>query len=297
MRFRLSFSYVYFLCFIIVMFLTSPTHAETKKISVVASFSIIGDLVQQVGGDHVGITMIVGPEEDAHVYQPSPADARKITQAEIIFINGLGFEGWLSRLINATKSKGTVVDLSSKIKARQTQGEIDPHVWQDVNNVKIYIEEICQALIAIDPNNGADYQKNSQLYIEKLSKLDNEIVESLTNIPLDDRRVVSTHDAFGYFSARYGVAFLAPQGVSTEAEASARDIARIIDAAKAQKVKAVFLENVADPRLARRISAETNARLGGTLYSDSLTGAKGDGATYLEMMRHNVKEIVRALKP
>jgi len=297
MRFRLSFSYVYFLCFIIVMLLTSPTHAETKKISVVASFSIIGDLVQQVGGDHVSITMIVGPEEDAHVYQPSPADARKITQAEIIFINGLGFEGWLSRLINATKSKGTVVDLSSKIKARQTQGEIDPHVWQDVNNVKIYIQEICQALIAIDPNNGADYQKNSQLYIEKLSKLDNEIVESLTNIPLDDRRVVSTHDAFGYFSARYGVAFLAPQGVSTEAEASARDIARIIDAAKAQKVKAVFLENVADPRLARRISAETNARLGGTLYSDSLTGAKGDGATYLEMMRHNVKEIVRALKP
>jgi len=297
MRFRLSFSYVYFLCFIIVMLLTSPTHAETKKISVVASFSIIGDLVQQVGGDHVSITMIVGPEEDAHVYQPSPADARKITQAEIIFINGLGFEGWLSRLINATKSKGTVVDLSSKIKARQTQGEIDPHVWQDVNNVKIYIQEICQALIAIDPNNGADYQKNSQLYIEKLSKLDNEIVESLTNIPLDDRRVVSTHDAFGYFSARYGVAFLAPQGVSTEAEASARDIARIIDAAKAQKVKAVFLENVADPRLARRISAETNARLGGTLYSDSLTGAKGDGATYLEMMRHNVKEIIRALKP
>ena len=297
MRFRLSFSYVYFLCFIIVMLLTSPTHAETKKISVVASFSIIGDLVQQVGGDHVSITMIVGPEEDAHVYQPSPADARKITQAEIIFINGLGFEGWLSRLINATKSKGTVLDLSSKIKARQTQGEIDPHVWQDVNNVKIYIQEICQALIAIDPNNGADYQKNSQLYIEKLSKLDNEIVESLTNIPLDDRRVVSTHDAFGYFSARYGVAFLAPQGVSTEAEASARDIARIIDAAKAQKVKAVFLENIADPRLARRISAETNARLGGTLYSDSLTGAKGDGATYLEMMRHNVKEIVRALKP
>jgi zinc/manganese transport system substrate-binding protein len=297
MRFRLSFSYVYFLCFIIVMLLTSPTHAETKKISVVASFSIIGDLVQQVGGDHVSITMIVGPEEDAHVYQPSPADARKITQAEIIFINGLGFEGWLSRLINATKSKGTVVDLSSKIKARQTQGEIDPHVWQDVNNVKIYIQEICQALIAIDPNNGADYQKNSQLYIEKLSKLDNEIVESLTNIPLDDRRAVSTHDAFGYFSARYGVAFLAPQGVSTEAEASARDIARIIDAAKAQKVKAVFLENVADPRLARRISAETNARLGGTLYSDSLTGAKGDGATYLEMMRHNVKEIIRALKP
>lgn len=297
MLFRLNFFCVYFSCFIIVTCLISPTQAETKKISAVASFSIIGDLVQQVGKDHVSVTMIVGPEEDVHVYQPSPADARKITQAEIIFINGLGFEGWLSRLINATKSKGTVIDLSSEIKARQSQGEIDPHVWQDVSNVKIFIREICQALIAIDPNNGADYQKNSQLYIEKLSKLDDEIVESLTNIPLDGRRVVSTHDAFGYFSARYGVTFLAPQGVSTEAEASARDIARIIDATKAQKVKAVFLENVADPRLAKRISAETRARLGGTLYSDSLTSAKGDGATYLEMMRHNVKEIVRALKP
>jgi len=297
MRFQLSFYCGYFLFFIILASLTSPTQAETKKISAVASFSIIGDLVQQVGGDHVGVTMIVGPEEDAHVYQPSPADARKITQAEIIFINGLGFEGWLSRLINATKSKGAVVDLSSEIKVRQSQGEIDPHVWQDVNNVKIYIQEICRALKEVDPKNGADYQKNSQLYIEKLSKLDNEIIESLTKIPLGDRRVVSTHDAFGYFSARYSVAFLAPQGVSTEAEASARDIARIIDAARAQKVKAVFLENVADPRLAKRISVETNVRLGGTLYSDSLTGAKGDGATYLEMMRHNVKEIVRALKP
>lgn len=297
MLFRLTFFCVYFSCFIIVASLTSPTHAEIKKISVVASFSIIGDLVQQVGRDHVSVTTIVGPEEDAHVYQPSPADVRKITQAEIIFINGLGFEGWLSRLIDATKSKGAVIDLSSEIKARQSQGEIDPHVWQDVNNVKIYIQEICQALVAIDPNNGADYQKNSQLYIDKLSKLDDEIVKSLTNIPLDDRRVVSTHDAFGYFSARYGITFLAPQGVSTEAEASARDIARIIDAAKAKKVKAVFLENVSDPRLAKSISAETSARLGGTLYSDSLTGAKGDGATYIEMMRHNVKEIVRALNP
>ena len=297
MRFPLGFCCVYFFCFIIVGSLTTPAQAEIKKISAVASFSIIGDLVQQVGGDHVGVTMIVGPEEDAHVYQPSPADARKIAQAEIIFINGLGFEGWLSRLINVTKSKGIVVDLSKKIKAQERLGEVDPHVWQDVNNVKIYTQEICQALIAIDPNNSADYQKNSQLYIETLSKLDNEIIESLATIPLDNRRVVSTHDAFGYFSARYGIAFLAPQGVSTEAEASARDIARIIDAAKAQKVKAVFLENVADPRLAKRISAETKAHLGGTLYSDSLTSAKGDGGTYLEMMRHNVKEIVRALKP
>jgi len=277
--------------------LAAPAFAGTQKIPVVASFSIIGDFVRELGGDRVSVTTIVGPDGDAHVYQPSPADGRKIAQARVIFVNGLGFEGWLERLISATKSKGAVVTLGKGVAARKDEERTDPHAWQDVANAKIYVNEIRDALIAADPEGAESYKTNAAAYLSKLDALDAETVKTLDAIPMERRRVVSTHDAFGYFSARYGVAFIAPQGVSTEAEASARDIARIIDAVKQHKVGAVFLENVADPRLARRIAAETGARVGGTLYSDALSDAKGDGANYIDMMRHNVRELAKALTP
>lgn len=278
----------------------APARAETAagdKQPVVASFSIIGDLVRQVGGDRVSLTTIVGPEGDAHVYQPSPADGRKIAQARLIFVNGLDFEGWLQRLIDATKTHGLIVPLGNGVKPRSNEEGLDPHAWQDVSNVRIYVEEIRDALAGVDPAGVETYEQNARAYIERLKALDEEIVKTLSAIPPERRRVVSTHDAFGYFSARYGVTFLAPQGVSTETEASAKDIARIIDDVKDHRAPAVFLENVSDPRLAKRIAAETGARLGGTLYSDALSGARGDGATYIDMMRHNVKELSKALAP
>ncbi len=278
----------------------APARAETAagdKLPVVASFSIIGDLVRQVGGDRVSLTTIVGPEGDAHVYQPSPADGRKIAQARLIFVNGLDFEGWLQRLIDATKTHGLIVPLGNGVKPRSNEEGLDPHAWQDVSNVRVYVEEIRDALAGVDPAGAETYEDNARAYIDRLKALDEEIVKTLSAIPPERRRVVSTHDAFGYFSARYGVTFLAPQGVSTETEASAKDIARIIDDVKDHRAPAVFLENVSDPRLAKRIAAETGARLGGTLYSDALSGARGDGATYIDMMRHNVKELAKALAP
>ncbi|WP_363349653.1 metal ABC transporter substrate-binding protein [Methylocystis echinoides] len=277
--------------------LAAPAAADAEKLPVVASFSIIGDLVQEVGGDRVVVTTLVGPDGDAHVYQPTPADARRIAQAKVIFVNGLGFEGWLDRLIAAAKSKGTVVTLGSGVTSRAGEEGTDPHAWQNVANAKIYVGEIRDALIAADPPGAEAYRSRAENYLVRLDALDREIVDTLGAIPENRRRVVSTHDAFGYFSARYGVAFIAPQGVSTEAEASARDIVRIIQAVKQNQVGAVFLENIADPRLAKRIAAETGARIGGTLYSDALSGPGEGGANYIDMMRHNVRELAKALGP
>ncbi len=277
--------------------LIAPSRAETKKIPVVASFSIIGDLVREVGGDRVSVTTIVGPDGDAHVYEPSPADGRRIAKARLIFVNGLGFEGWLERLITAAKGKGDVITLGKGVAARNGEEGLDPHAWQDVANAKIYVEAIRNALTAADPEGAQAYKANADAYLAKLDALDAEILQAINSLPKERRRVVSTHDAFGYFAARYGVEFIAPQGVSTEAEVSARDVARIIDAVKTHKVAAVFIENVADPRLAKRIAIETGAQMGGVLYSDALSDAKGDGATYVDMMRHNVRQLAKALAP
>ena len=272
-----------------------PTQAGPAPVPVVASFSILADLVRAVGGERVAVTTIVGPDGDAHVYQPRPADSRAIADARLVFVNGLGFEGWIDRLIGAARTRAEVVTVSKGIAARTGEEGADPHAWQDPANVKIYVENIRAALAAADPGGAEDYEANAAAYLARLAALDAEIAKTFDAIPKERRRVVSTHDAFGYFSARYGVEFIAPKGVSTEAEASARDIARIIDAAKRHKVSAVFLENVADPRLTRRIAAETGARIGGTLYSDALSDAKGPAATYLDMMRHNAGELAKAM--
>lgn len=269
--------------------------AQAAPLPVVASFSILGDFVRQVGGDSVALTTIVGPDGDAHVYEPSPSDARKLAKARLVFVNGLGFEGWFDRLIKAANSKAAVVTASRSATPRNLDDGLDPHAWQNAANAQIYVANIRDALKAADPDRAAQYDARAGAYIEKLAALDAEIKNTIDALPKERRRVVSTHDAFGYFSARYGIEFIAPQGVSTDAEASARDIARIIDAIKRHKIAAVFLENVADQRLTRRIAAETGAKIGGELYSDALSSANGPAATYIDMMRHNVRELVKAL--
>lgn len=271
--------------------------AESPPLPVVASFSILADFLREVGGDRVEIATIVGPDGDAHVYQPSPADGRRIAKARLVVVNGLGFEGWIDRLISVAKTGATVVTASKGVAARRGEDGADPHAWQDVGNARIYVENIRDALVAADPERAEAYRTAASAYLAKLAALDAEISRALGAIAPERRRIVSTHDAFGYFGARYGVEFIAPQGVSTEAEASARDIARIVDAVKQHKVAAVFLENVADARLTRRIAAETGARMGGTLYSDALSDAKGPAPSYIAMMRHNVAELTKALAP
>ena len=271
-----------------------PAHAE-ERLKVVASFSILGDFVRNVGGTSVSVTTLVGPDSDAHVYSPTPSDAKKLAEAKLIFINGLGFEGWLPRLVKSAGSKAAVVTATSGIAPLKLGSDADPHAWQSVANAKIYVGNIRDALATADPASAPAFRANAEAYLTKLDALDREVREAVAKIPEGHRKVISTHGAFGYFAAAYGVEFIAPIGVSTESEPSARDIAGIITQIRAAKIPAVFLENVSDPRLIRRISAETGARVGGTLYSDSLTGEKGDSPTYIDMVRHNIKALTSAL--
>lgn len=273
--------------------IASPAHAEPLK--VVASFSIPGDFVRNVGGDRVEVTTLVGPDSDAHVYAPTPRDAKKIAGASLIVVNGLGFEGWLPRLVQSSGSKAKVITASEGITPLRLGSDADPHAWQSVANARVYVANIRAALSAADPAGSEQYRANADAYLAKLDALDREVRDAVAQIPPARRKVISTHNAFGYFAAAYGIEFIAPLGVSTESEPSARDIAKIITQIKQAKIPAVFLENVSDPRLMQRISAETGARVGGTLYSDSLTGEKGAAPTYIEMVRHNIKALTRAL--
>jgi zinc/manganese transport system substrate-binding protein len=270
-----------------------PLHAEPLK--VVASFSILGDLVRNAGGSNVEVTTLVGPGSDAHVYSPTPADAKKVADAKLIVVNGLGFEGWLPRLVQSSGSKATIVTASNGIVPLRQGADADPHAWQAVNNAKVYVANISMALVAADPAAAEQFTANTQAYIARLDALDREVRDAVAKIPPARRKVISTHNAFGYFAASYGIEFVAPIGVSTESEPSARDIAKIITQVRQAKIPAVFLENIADPRLMQRIAAETGAKVGGTLYSDGLTGEKGAAPTYIEMVRHNIKALTRAL--
>ncbi|MDB5500411.1 MAG: periplasmic solute binding protein [Tardiphaga sp.] len=271
-----------------------PLYAQ-NKIDVVASFSILGDFVKNVGGERVSVTTLVGPNGDAHVYTPSPQDAKKISDAKLVVVNGFGFEGWLPRLVKSSGGKATIVTATNGISPRELDAHADPHAWQSVVNAKVYVGNIRDALVAADPAGADVYRVQASAYLAKLDALDSEVRTAIAGIPEAHRQVISTHDAFGYFAAAYGVAFIAPQGVSTEAEPSARDIAKIITQIKSARIPAVFLENISDPRLMRRIATETGAKIGGTLYSDSLTQENGDAPTYIDMVRHNIKALTSAL--
>jgi zinc/manganese transport system substrate-binding protein len=274
--------------------LAAPVRGQ-EPLNVVASFSIIGDLVRNVGGDRASVTTLVGPNGDVHVYTPAPADARKIADAKIVVINGLGLEGWLPRLVQSSGSKAAIVTATQGITPLRIGAEADPHAWQSVGNARIYVTNIREALVAASPADAETFRANAQGYLAKLDALEREVREAIAAIPQQRRKVISTHGAFGYFAAAYGIAFIAPEGVSTETEPSARDIAGIITQIRSSKIPAVFLENVSDPRLMRRISAETGAKIGGTLYSDSLTAENGDAPTYIDMIRHNIKVLTSAL--
>jgi zinc/manganese transport system substrate-binding protein len=287
-RFRL-----WLIC-VVIAAAAAPVHAQ-ERVNVVASFSILGDFVKNVGGDRVDVTTLVGPNGDVHVYDPAPTDAKTIAGARLLVINGLGLEGWLPRLLQSSGGKAAIITATKGIAPLKVGSDADPHAWQSVANAKIYVTNITDALVAADPADAEVFRANAQAYLTRLDALEREVREAVAKIPPSRRKVISTHDAFGYFAAAYGIEFIAPLGVSTESEASARDIAGIITEIKREKIPAVFLENISDPRLIRRISAETGARVGGTLYSDSLTGEKGEVPTYIELVRHNIKALTGAL--
>jgi zinc/manganese transport system substrate-binding protein len=269
------------------------------KLPVVATFSVLADFARNVGGERIEVAALVGPNGDTHVYQPKPADAKELGAARLILVNGFGLEGWIDRLIKASGAKAPVVVATKGIKPQQMREEgrveLDPHAWQSIADAKIYVANIRDGLIAADPEGASAYRANANNYLGKLDALEKEVTAEIAKIPPGRRQIITTHDAFGYFGTAYGFRFIAPEGVSTETEASARDVAKIIRQIKAQKIPAVFLENVTDPRLARNIAAESGATIGGTLYSDALSPPNGPASTYIDMMRNNVRELAAAL--
>jgi zinc/manganese transport system substrate-binding protein len=276
------------------LMIAAPLHAA-ERLNVVASFSILADFVRNVGGDRLDLTTLVGADGDVHVYTPAPGDAKRIAEAKLVVVNGLGLEGWLPRLVQSSGSKAQMVTASAGITPLRLGSAADPHAWQSVPNAKVYVTGITNALAAATPEDAEFFRTQAKAYLEKLDTLDREVREAVARIPPERRKVISTHDAFGYFAAEYGIQFIAPLGVSTETEPSARDIADIIGQIRAQKIPAVFLENISDDRLIRRIAAETGAKVGGTLISDGLTGEKGPAPTYIDMVRHNIKALTSAL--
>lgn len=287
--------------------------AWAEPVSVVSSFSILGDMTQRIGGERITVHNLVGYDSDAHVYQPSPSDAKTIARARLVVVNGLGFEGWIDRLIKSSGYRGKIVTATAGIRTlkmphEQGKGhdhgkghqhkhadEADPHAWQDLKNAVRFVENISKALTEVDPEGKEAYQSGAASYIREITELDSEIRNKLAAIPKERRKVVTSHDAFGYFSRAYDIKFISPAGINTDAEPSAADVARIIRQIQREKIPAVFMENISNTRLLERIQKESGARIGGTLYSDSLSAPGGPASTYLDLMRHNAGMLIQAI--
>jgi zinc/manganese transport system substrate-binding protein len=282
--------------------------ASVPPLPVVASFSILGDVVSQVGGDRVAVKVLVGPGSDAHVLQPTPAQARQVAQARLVVSHGLGFEGWMPRLLKAAGFRGRelrvaeAASLPPPLRAAPGadrhghQHDIDPHTWQDVGRVRQWVPLIADALCEADAEGCAGYRRRAEAYAARLQSLDAEIRAQWAGLAPAERKLITSHDAFGYYAAAYGVRFLSPQGLSTEAEASARGVAQLVRQIRAEGIRALFVESIADPRLIEQIGRETGLRPAGRLYSDSLSPPDGPTASYEALMRHNTRLMVEALR-
>jgi zinc/manganese transport system substrate-binding protein len=296
------------------------TPASAANLKVVASFSIIGDFASNVGGDRIDLTTLVGPDGDAHVYEPRPTDAVSLEQADVVLVNGLAFEGFMKRLIEASGTKAPVVEVTKGItplkpeenehhdettetaaaghdaeEGHHHHGEFDPHAWQSIENAQTYVKNIADAFCTADKAGCTTYTANADAYVAKLEDLEKEVKASIEAIPADKRIIITSHDAFGYFEHEYGLKFVAPEGISTEAEASAADVAKLVEQVREDKASAIFLENISNPRLVEQIARETGLKVGGTLYSDALSGPDGPASTYIDMFRYNVATLKAAI--
>ncbi|HEY6631091.1 MAG TPA: zinc ABC transporter substrate-binding protein AztC [Rhizobiaceae bacterium] len=282
-----------------------------EPLKVVASFSIIGDFARNVGGDRIALTTLVGPDGDAHVYEPKPADAAAVMAADVVLVNGLHFEGFLQRLVDASGTRAAVIELTDGVEPLATTQEahaheagaeeghahdaVDPHAFQSVANARIYVKNIADAFCAADAAGCDAYRANADAYAGELDALEAEVKDAVAAIPAEKRTIITSHDAFGYFQHEYGITFLAPEGISTEAEASAADVAKLIRQVRQDKASAIFVENITNKRLIEQIASETGLKIGGTLYSDALSDADGPAATYIDMMRNNIGAIKGAV--
>jgi zinc/manganese transport system substrate-binding protein len=273
--------------------------AAPGKLKVVATITILGDMVAEVGGEHVALTTLVGPDGDAHAFEPSPADAKALRAADLVVVNGLGLEGWMDRLIEASGYHGPIVVASQGVDPRYMDEDgravTDPHAWQDLANGHRYVVNIEAALAEADPARADDYQAAAKTYLAAIDAMDTHVRGEIAEVPPKRRKVVSSHDAFGYFGRAYGVEFVAPQGVSEDAEPSAADMARLIDQIRNEHIKVLFFENALSPRVVEQLGRETGAVVGGTLYADALSPPDGPAPTYLDMFRHNLPLLKAAM--
>jgi zinc/manganese transport system substrate-binding protein len=287
--------------------------ALAEPLKVVASFTIIADFAKNVGGDRINLTTIVGPDGDAHVYEPSPADAVSMAGADVVLVNGLHFEGFLQRLVDASATKATIAVLTKDVTPINFKPEFadadahdgadtgggetatDPHAFQSIANAKIYVKNIADAFCTADADGCDSYKANAVAYAEKLDALEGEVQAAIQSIPKEKRVVITSHDAFGYFEKAYGLTFLAPEGVSTESEPSAADVAKLVSQVKLDKAAAVFVENITNARLIEQIASETGIKVGGTLYSDALSQPDGPASTYIDLMHSNIVRIKGAI--
>ncbi len=286
--------------------------ASADKLKVVSSFTVISDFAMNVGGDKISLTTLVGPDGDAHVYEPKPADAAAVAGADVVLVNGLHFEGFLPRLVEASATKAPIVELTKGVEPiksaeedhghdaaggvrHEEHGAYDPHAFQSISNAKIYVRNIVDAFCRADAANCDAYKSNADAYTKKLDATEAEVKAAIASIPEAKRLIITSHDAFGYFQHEYGLKFLAPEGISTDSEASAADIVALIKQVKEDKASAIFVENITNPRLIEQIAAETGLRVGGTLYSDALSKPDEGASTYIDMMHHNIETFKNAI--
>jgi len=273
---------------------------SAKTLNVITSFSILGDITQQVGGKHVNVTSLVGPDGDPHTFEPTPQDSAALSKADVVVVNGLGLEGWLDRMVKASGFHGKLIVASQGVKSHTMDEEgkqvVDPHAWNSAANGALYAKNIMDGLISADPEDKAALSESGEHYIQQLNKLDGWAKKRFSEIPEAKRIVLSSHDAFGYFSNAYKVRFLAPQGLSSESEASAADVAALIKQIKAEHVHSWFTENQLDPRLVQQIASATGAQAGGELYPEALSAKTGPAATYTQAFQHNVNVIADSMK-
>ena len=277
------------------MALFATSSFATERLKIVASFSILGDMVQNVIGDHADLTTIVGPDADAHVYQPSVADARAVADADVIFVNGMGFETWSDTLIAESGTRASIHAATIGITPVEVEGEIDPHAWNSLLNGIVYVNNIAAVLSAKMPAHADTIEQNRAAYVEQLRALDASTKETLATLPLEKRTVVTAHDAFGYLAHAYDMTFLAPIGVDTEAEPSANELAILIEQLKSDGAAALFVENITSPALVQQIADETGLSIGGRLFSDALSERGGPATSYLAMFEHNLNTLLSAL--
>lgn len=280
----------------------SAASGPADKLPVLASFSILGDLVRVVGGDRVSVSTLVGPDQDAHTFEPKPSDAKSLLQARLLVVNGLGFEPWAQKLSKATGYQGQTLVASQGVSARAmdaTAGHdhlhTDPHAWQNPTHVVRYVRNIAAALTRLDPQGAAGYQSRAEAYVIELQALDAFAKAQFSALPASQRQVITTHDAFGYFGVQYGIRFLAPQGFSTDTEPSAKQVAQLIRQIQREKIRAVFVENMGNPKLLAQLSRDAGTTVGPSLYVDALSAPGGPAASYLQLMRHNITALAQGM--